>query len=116
MEEKRRNTRIHTVHLVSYRKLTGENLSELMGMGNTVDLSEGGIKLMTKEPLAPGDTLRLDLTIEGKVIRTDATVKYVQEVKHYHVGFEFGGGLSPEDAGKVRDYIAKHGFKDKSKE
>lgn len=114
--EKRQNTRVHTVHLVSYTKFTPEHITEMMGLGNTIDLSEGGLRLTLKEPLEKGDMLHLDFTVEGKVIKTGARVIHVEEVKHYNIGFEFMKGtgdeaLDPDEAAKIEEYLKKHTFR-----
>jgi hypothetical protein len=114
--EKRKSTRVHGVHLVQYTKMSEESVPELMGMGNTIDLSEGGLRLTVQEPLQKGDTVHLDFTVEGKLIRTDAKVAHVQEVKHYKVGFTFGEGLDADEAAKIKEYLAKHAFKDRSQD
>ena len=114
--DKRKHGRVHGVHLVQYTKMSGESVPEIMGLSNTVDLSEGGMKMTVKEPLEKGDTVHLDFTCEGKLIKTDAKVVYVQEVKHYAVGIEFGEGLDAEEKQKIREYLARHNFQDKSKD
>lgn len=106
--DKRKSGRVHGVHLVQYTKMAEDSVPELMGMGNTIDLSEGGVRLTIKEPLTKGDTVHLDFTVEGKLIRTDAKVAHVEEVKHYNVGFSFGEGLDAEEAAKIKAYLAKH--------
>jgi hypothetical protein len=116
MPDKRQHSRLHSVHLVSYTKYTPDNLTELMGLGNTIDLSEGGLRLTLKEPLNEGDVLQLDFTVEGKVIKTDAAVVHVEEVKHYNIGFRFGEGLDADEQEKIRQYLKKHAFKNESKD
>lgn len=110
--EKRMHGRVHTIHLVSYTKLSTDKVPELMGMGNTVDLSEVGLKLTTREPLKEGDVIHLEFEIDGKVVKTDARVAYSQEVKHYNVGFSFEG-LGGADRENIRNFLKVHGFKAK---
>jgi c-di-GMP-binding flagellar brake protein YcgR len=114
--DKRKDTRVHTVHLVSYTKFSPEKVTELMGMANTVDLSEGGMRMTTKEPMEIGQELHLDFEIDGQLIRTDAKVVHVKEVKHYQVGFQFGEGLDKHEQDKIQKFLSAHGFKDKSKD
>ncbi len=110
-DEKRKSQRLHAVHLVSYTKLSSDNLPEVMGIGKTLDLGEGGLKLETRERFEVGDVLHLEFTIEGKVIKTDARVAHVEEVKHYRIGFQFGEGFDPDELEQVKKYLADHGFK-----
>lgn len=111
-DDRRKHTRVHTVHLVSYTKFSQEKIPELMGMGNTIDLSEGGLRLTVKDPLEVDDVLHLDFEIEGEVVKTDARVVHTDEVKHYNIGFSFEG-LSPAARAKIGEYLKKKGFKAK---
>jgi c-di-GMP-binding flagellar brake protein YcgR len=106
MDDKRRESRLHTVHLVSYTKFAPEKIPELMGMGSSVDLSEGGIRMTTREPLEEGDVLQLEFAIDDKVVKADARVIHVEEVRHYVVGFRFEG-VAPEEQDKIRGYLAR---------
>ena len=119
--DKRKSQRVHTNQLVSYTKFTPEKLVEVMGMANTVDLSEEGMKLTLRDALTTGDVIHLDFVLDGKVIKTDATVVHVEEVKHYKIGFQFIPGegdhaLDPHEADKIREWLQTHTFANKSKD
>lgn len=105
--DKRRDPRHHTVHLVSYTKLTAENIPELMGLSSSVDLSEGGLRMTTRDPLEKGDVLELEFAIDEKIVKADARVVHVEEVKHYLVGFHFEG-VAAEEQEKLRAYLLRH--------
>ncbi len=114
-EDRRRAARVHTVHLVSYAKFTPERLPELLALGSTVELSEGGLRLTTRDALVPGEVLHLEFELEGDVVKTDARVVHVEEVKHYHIGFAFEG-ISGEEREKIRRFLEKHGWRTATKE
>src|SRR5688500_13336261 len=114
--DNREDTRVPTVHLVAYTEFSPRRLTQLSGRPNTVDLCEGGMRMATNEARESGQELHLDFEIDGQLIRTDAKVAHVKEVKHYQVGFQFGDGLDRHEQEKIQKFLTAHGFKDKSKE
>jgi c-di-GMP-binding flagellar brake protein YcgR len=106
-DDKRRDARFNTVHLVSYIKCAPEKIPELMGLGSTIDISEGGMRMTTREPLHAGDVLQLEFAIDERVVKTDARVIHVEEVKHYVIGFQFEGA-DPAEQAKLHEYLLKH--------
>jgi c-di-GMP-binding flagellar brake protein YcgR len=103
----RKEARLATMHLISYTRFAPENIPELMGVGSTVDLSQGGIRMTTREPLDEGEVLELEFAIDDQMVKADARVVHVQEVKHYVIGFQFEG-LAPEEQEKIRHYLERH--------
>jgi hypothetical protein len=69
-------------------------------------VGEGGIRLVTREPLAIGESVHLDLTLHKQVIKADARVIHVEQEQRYHVGFAFEH-LTAEDRAKVRAFLAE---------
>jgi len=78
------------------------------------DVSEGGVFVETNSPLAPGTSLELEFTLpevsepikaNGRSIRA-VTPDKAPKGRTPGMGIQFLG-ISPEDTGKIRDYIEK---------
>jgi PilZ domain len=112
MFSKRKIKRIHLV----YYLLIFDGKTDLL-VGHVVDITTGGIKLMSKEPIKPGATHHLRMALpdgigSSKEIRFDA--KSVWSKNHlysdfYGTGFTFEK-ISDEDIAVIRHLIDKFGY------
>lgn len=93
-EEKRKYERRPFVKVTRYY-LTAprtEKLEKIYNEGVTVDVSEGGLGMITDYPLASGDILYFAHEIKvNNIVAKSAIVKWVKEIEdnRYRVGLEF---------------------------
>jgi hypothetical protein len=91
MNEKRKHSRVESIHLLNYVNRDENDAERMQGMGRTINVSESGIMLETHVPLSEKDTVDVVVgfkeemvTISGKVIFTRST-----ETGRYQSGIEF---------------------------
>jgi hypothetical protein len=93
-EEKRKYERKPFVTTTRYylTALRTEKLEKIYNDAVTVDVSEGGLGMITDYPLASGDILYFSHEIKvSNVVAKSAIVKWVKEIEgnRYRVGLEF---------------------------
>lgn len=90
-EEKRGHPRIETNNFVSYVCVDegGNEIAE--GYGTTCDLSQGGVKLETREPLESPYVLLLAIDLNQQLLEIRGHVVYSEEVEEgrYFTGIRF---------------------------
>ena len=105
MDDKRGSPRLHTIRLVAYARLVPGRPADAMGVGNTLDVSEGGLRMALYEPLAEGERVDLEFTVDDQLVHATAKVMHVEEVKQYVVGLQFEGDIAPGDLEQLRRYV-----------
>jgi hypothetical protein len=94
IEEKRKYERRPFVTTTRYYLTTQrtENLEKIYNDAVTVDVSEGGLGIITDYPLASGDILYFAHEIKvNNIVAKSAIVKWAKEIEgnRYRVGLEF---------------------------
>jgi hypothetical protein len=92
-QEKRKHARTGSHNLVSYVCLDEENRVLSEGMGRTLNVSEGGILLETREPLDPSCTVSLTLALEDELVDIKGKIAFAKKrlSGKYVTGIEFLG-------------------------
>jgi c-di-GMP-binding flagellar brake protein YcgR len=105
-QTKRSSVRVETAKLISYTHFDATNIVDALGMGISVDVSEGGIKLRTDRPFPVSAMLGLNLAVGEVIIRATARVVYVSEDNEggYHIGMKFDE-ISPADREMLTNLI-----------
>lgn len=91
IEEKRKHTRIDSLHLLNYL-LYGETEDDAtQGMGRTLNVSESGIQLETHTAIESGQKISLTIGIEENMVDIKGSVIYTKqsETGMYESGIEF---------------------------
>lgn len=109
MSDVKRDLRIPSMNLVSVARRDIEGGETAIGLGTTTDLSEHGIKLTLREPVEKGEVLHVQFIVGGEIVRAEARVMNVEEVRHYNVGLRFLD-LGAEHRARVLRYIEEHGI------
>lgn len=78
-EEKRKHPRTGSHNLVSYVCRDQENRVTREGMGRTLNVSEGGILLETREPLDPFCTVSLTVALEDELMDIKGRVAFTKK-------------------------------------
>jgi hypothetical protein len=83
--ERRKNRRFELTNLVVYKNFDIEEVTE------TINLSIGGMKIITEFPIENDETLDLSLKIDGDSFKTTARVIYCnkKEDETYEIGLKF---------------------------
>jgi hypothetical protein len=88
--DQRRHARHESLNLLHYG-LPGDAQPQRQGMGRTLNVSQSGILLETRETIAPGETLALTIglgedlvTIEGRAVHCHPTPE-----NRYQTGIHF---------------------------
>lgn len=89
--EKRRHSRTGSHNLVSYVCRDDRNRVAGEGMGRTLNVSEGGILLETREPFDPSWTVSLTLALEDELMDIRGRVSFTREREagRYETGIQF---------------------------
>jgi len=90
-EEQRRYPRIETNNFVSYVCVDEDNNEIAEGYGTTRDLSQGGVKLETRQPLESPYVLLLAIDLNEQLLEIRGKVVYSKEVKdgRFFTGIRF---------------------------
>src|SRR3989304_5663028 len=78
-EEKRKHARTGSHNLVSYVCRDEMNRVRSEGMGRTMNVSEGGILLETREPFDPSCTISLTLALEDELMDIRGRVVFTRK-------------------------------------
>ncbi len=102
-EEKRKNARVRTVNLLSYASVDDKGGSVEQGMGNALDIGQGGILVETKVPITSQYIFLTATDDEEKLIKIKGEVAYCREKDPnvYHSGVRF-----IEADNKIREVVA----------
>jgi c-di-GMP-binding flagellar brake protein YcgR len=95
-EDKRKYSRINWSVVVRWQKVQGVQHSEEQNVSASKDISHGGIRLILREGIVPGDILYLEIELGGgKSIHTNAKVVWVEKFEIIGVKRETGyqGGV-----------------------
>lgn len=94
--DKRSHQRVRAVKLLQYKHFDPEHLAEQLiddlGLGKTLDLSEGGLKFVCNTALPTSWGLHLDLALEGdEILSVEGRIVYCEEVAEgrYRIGVRF---------------------------
>ena len=91
-EEKRKHSRIDSLHLLNYVYTDEEAENVMQGMGRTLNISESGILLETHTPpISVGSVVSLTIGFEEDVVDITGRVVYTKESDNdmYESGIEF---------------------------
>jgi hypothetical protein len=90
-KEKRRHRRLNSDHLISYVHLHDEYGPSEGGMGKTLNLSEGGIKMQTYLSFPVKTTLEMTIAIEDRLIKAKGSLVYLEDggEEVYDMGISF---------------------------
>ena len=78
-EDKRKYTRIDSLHLINYVFSEEDGSGSAQGMGRTLNVSEAGIRLETHTPIMVSSTVSLTIGIEEDVVEIKGRVIYTKE-------------------------------------
>jgi Tfp pilus assembly protein PilZ len=114
MEERRKTKRRY---LLYYGRIYDENAQKLLGY--LVDITEGGLMLLSDEPYPVGETGHFKLEItddigEHPYINFKAKSLWCEpdiDPSHYDTGFEIEE-IKPDDKKLILAIVAKYGFRD----
>lgn len=105
-DEKRKHSRIDSLHLLNYiySEVKDEGLTQ--GMGRTLNISESGVLLETHTPISVGVTISLTIGFEENVMDIKGRVVYTKEnaTDMYESGIEFYG-FEKDAQGILKQYI-----------
>ncbi len=91
VKEKRKNTRVTSINLMSYACFDKANKPAGQGMGKTLDLSLGGLLMETPDPIQAEYILLMAVNLKEELIEIKGKVVYCQESgpNIYHTGIRF---------------------------
>jgi len=103
-QEKRKHPRARTVNLVSYICIDDEGYPLDQGMGNTLDISQGGLLMETKYPVDAKYVLLMSLDINEELISIKGEVVHCHEKEPqiFHTGVRF-----KEPNKRMREIVSK---------
>ena len=88
--EKRKFTRLDSVHLLGYLIVDQAGVSGRYAMGRTLDVSLNGLKLETVHPLKPSDNLEITVGVEEDLVDLLARITHTKPTGNRFVsGIEF---------------------------
>ena len=98
IEDHRKHKRIDSTNLLNYVCLDEKGEGCTQGMGRTLNVSESGILLETREPVESGTVISLTLGMEEEIIDIKGTARYCQKNDQggYETGIEFSGVRAAE--------------------
>ena len=91
-ENRRRTPRVRAANLVNYSTRDATGVYAVLGSATTVDISETGLRLRTKESLLLGAILDLELKLGGEVFKLEGRIVWGEEVEpdaRYDFGVRF---------------------------
>ncbi len=74
MAEKRKSPRARAVTLLSFSEYAAPEVLEVLGLGATQNVSEGGVLVETPTPLPVGAQAQLEFIVDGEIVRAEAEV------------------------------------------
>jgi hypothetical protein len=95
IEEKRKNQRFDSSNLLSYVCLDENNNEVMQGMGRTLNVGEGGIRLETHVPIDPQCIIYLTISMEDDLMSVKGNISYQR--KREDGKFELGIGFTEMD-------------------
>ncbi len=106
MEEKRRSPRVDSLNLIAYACLDENGNVANQGMGRTLNVSESGILLESRDQLDSEYVLIVDIGIEDDVVDLKGRVVHskVNKGNNHETGIEFTE-IAREDLAKLRRFI-----------
>jgi c-di-GMP-binding flagellar brake protein YcgR len=90
-EEKRKHSRIDSLHLLNYLYTEAKEEGAMQGMGRTLNISESGVLLETHTPISVGVDISLTIGFEEEMVDIKGRVVYTKENNEdmYESGIEF---------------------------
>jgi phage terminase large subunit-like protein len=91
IEEKRKHSRIHSMHLLNYIYYDENEDEATQGMGRTLNVSESGILLETHNPINTKNVVSLTIGFEEDVVDIKGRVIYTKKNPNemFESGIEF---------------------------
>jgi hypothetical protein len=107
-DERRRTPRISSAWLVSYADYDAEQVLRSLGIGKTIDLSDGGLKVWCTETFRVPTDLDVDLALGDQILRVRGRVVHAEEIEpgKYTMGIRF---VDPpaESMGRIKAFLAR---------
>jgi hypothetical protein len=87
----RKDTRLESDQFISYRVFDSQDRVCDEGMAKTRDISRSGVAVENRRPMEIGARVELTIALSEELIKTDATVRNVNEVdeQNYQIGLQF---------------------------
>jgi hypothetical protein len=76
--DRRHEPRIHSMNLVNVAQFDPDGFFAELGMGRTLDLSRGGLRLELTQPLPLRTLVSLSLVLDGSVADVEGEVVYLE--------------------------------------
>ena len=91
IEEKRKHSRIDSLHLLNYLYYGDNKEDATQGMGRTLNVSESGILLETHTPIDPNQNVSLTIGLEEDMVDIKGRVIYSKQNAQgmFEEGIEF---------------------------
>jgi len=88
---KRKHERVDTLNLLSYVVLDSDGKEWEQGMGRTLNISETGLQLETREPIQTNNILQISIGIEDELVEIKGKVIYTNrgDAGMFETGIEF---------------------------
>jgi PilZ domain len=107
--------KVKRIHLVYYLLVFDKKTDQLMG--HVVDITTGGMKLMSKEPFKPGSVYQFRMALPDEIGSSKEIVFEAKSVwsktnlfsDFYGTGFTFEK-IADEDVAVIRELIDKFGY------
>jgi len=106
--EKRRFPRLDSTHLISYTHFDDKDTPDEMGMGKTLDLSQGGVTIQAHRSFPANTGLEMVIALEDKLIRVKGRVVHSRAVgkELYDLGVCFTE-VQESDQGLLMEFFQK---------
>ncbi|GIW73189.1 MAG: hypothetical protein KatS3mg102_2731 [Planctomycetota bacterium] len=105
--EKRKSDRVPAVHLVSFAEFGEPQQLEVLGLGATRNLSEGGVLIEAATPLPVGSEAALRLIVDGELVECRGRVVRVRvEGESCEMAFAFDAPAA-EALERIRGFVGK---------
>ena len=106
-EDSRKSIRLLALNLVSFTYFNEQGDSEDTGMGRTLDLSTGGIKLEVNRNYPISSEIEINLQIKENIIRARGVVAHVDELKNGKIGIGVRfSKITEHDRDTIQDFLA----------
>ena len=91
IEEKRKNQRCYSTNLLSYVCLDENNNEVMQGMGRTLNVGVGGIRLETHVPIDSRCIVYLTISMEDDLMSVKGNISYQRQREDgkFELGIEF---------------------------
>lgn len=106
--EKRQFERQDAEHLLNFLVYERDGRQTVYSMGKTLDVSENGLKLETRQPMHANDTLLITVGLEDELIDLLGEVRYIGKTSDSYVtGIHFSD-ISQKGKRILKQYTSSH--------